>query len=107
MGLQKRDNVYLDDVVNANILAMKRIEIDRFNIYNIGGNEPKTSAQTAKILQKVMRSESNIILSKTKNQFLGYDTFMDNSKAVEELGYNPKNLRQNIEIMLKEMKNYE
>jgi len=98
-GAQKRDHVYVGDVVNANLLAMNYNINNAFSIFNIGGGEVKTSYETTKIIKDLLASNSNIIKSK-KSSPMGYDIYLSNTKANEILGYEPKKLQKNIELMI-------
>ena len=102
-GMQKRDNVFVEDVVQSNIKAMKYNKREKYGVFNIGGSEPKTSFQTASTVQKVLKSNATII-SSPRTSAIGFDIYMTSGKAEEVLGYKPKKLEQNIKLMLKENK---
>jgi len=99
-GKQKRDNVFVDDVVQANLKAMLFNGKEQFGVFNIGGDEPKTSLETARTVKEILNSKSQIILSE-KSSPLGYDVYMDSSKAKDQLGYKPNSLKENFMNMLK------
>ena len=82
---------------------MKILPREKYSIFNVGGQEPKTSLQTAQIIRKALNSRSKITLSKRKNAYIDYDTFMDSNKAQQAFGYKPKGLEQNITSMIKEV----
>ncbi len=105
-GTQKRDNVYVGDVVEANLKAMSLLHEIGFGVFNIGGGEPKASLKTATTVKKILRSGAKIILSKKKNTAMNYDVFMNINKARKSLGYRPKGLRENIISMVKEARKY-
>ena len=103
-GKQKRDNVYVDDVVEANLKAMRLIRKTNFDIFNIGGGKPRTSLERARITRRILKSKSKIILNNKTNPFFDYDIYLDISKARKVLGYRPTELDQNITKMIKEGK---
>lgn len=98
-GKQVRDNVYVEDVVSSNLLAMEYNSSTFFSIFNIGGNEPKSSFETSEIIKKAMNSDSSIIKSK-KSSPMGYDIYLDNKKAITLLGYKPNPLKENIKKII-------
>ncbi len=100
-GRQKRDNVYVEDVVQSNIKAMSYNTKNQLGVFNIGGGEPKTSYKTASTVQKVLKSKA-IIINSPRTSPMGYDIYMTSMKAESVLGYSPKKLEQNIKSILKE-----
>ena len=102
-GRQKRDNVYVDDAVEANIKAMYALRKAKGKVFNIGGGVPKTSFERARIVRDILGSRSRIILSKKKNPLMDYDIFLDITEAKRVLGYKPKDFRQNMISMLEKM----
>ena len=101
-GGQKRDPVYVDDVVAANMLS---IDFDSsFEVFNISGDDIKTSAKAVSIINSQVKSTSRIILSDKGNPMLSHDVYMSSSKAINKLGYKPLKLSENIIKMLKEKK---
>jgi len=100
-GEQIRDNVFVEDVVNSNMLAMEQNGKNAFEIFNISGDDPKKSHQTASIVSTELKSKSSIIkVSKTSP--MGYDIYMSNDKAKKVLGYKPNKLDYNIKRMFTE-----
>ena len=101
-GKQKRDPVYVDDVVAANMLS---IDFDSsFEVFNICGDDIKTSEMAVSIIKNEVKSSSKIILSDKGNPMLNHDVYMSSSKAINKLGYKPLKLSENIIKMLKERK---
>ena len=60
-GNQSRDFVYIDDVVEATILALERETENQ--IFNVGSGTPTTVYDVAKILKEVYHSNVNIKIS--------------------------------------------
>lgn len=104
-GKQKRDNVYVDDAVVANLKAMRLIKKIRFDIFNIGGGRPLSALKRAEMAKEALRPDSKIILSRKRNELMDYDIFLDMRKAGRVLGYAPRGLKENIRKMIKEHKN--
>lgn len=87
-GEQKRDWVYIKDVVNANILSM---ESDRTGIFNIGSGESHSFNEVVQEINKVLNKNLNIeyIDCNFKEAYQDH-TQCDISKAKKELGFYPK-----------------
>ena len=101
-GKQERDNVFVGNVVEAHIFAMKALGDEKWSILNIGGKEPKSSERTAKIIKRVTKSASEIILSEKGNPLVSYDIYMTSEKATKVLGYQPTSLEDNLVKILNE-----
>ena len=88
-GLESRDFVYIDDVIDATILA---IENERANgeIFNVGSGVATTVKEVAESLKKFYNSDVNINIS---GKFRFGDirhNYADLSKIESLLGFNPK-----------------
>ncbi len=99
-GSQTRDFTYVDDVVEANMLAMKS-QI-KFGIYNVGTGSSITIndmiAMLARKLGKDMKPK--YVENKIKNYV--QDTLADTSRADKELGFRAKvSLDQGIDRLIK------
>ena len=75
-----------------------------FEVFNISGDDIKTSEMAVSIINNHVKSSSTIILSDEGNPMLSHDVYMTSSKAINELGYKPSKLSENIIKMLKERK---
>ncbi len=102
-GHQVRDQVYVEDVVRAHLLAREALDRVSHGVFNIGGGAPVEARKVARLIQEKLRSSSEIILSERVNRLLGYDTYMDISKARSVLGYQPETLENNLDAMMREM----
>ena len=94
-GKLKRDYIYVDDATDAIILALKKINKYKFEIFNIGSGFPKTSHKIAKIVLKYFKSKSKLEIIKNKNKNINQDIFMNISKA-KKLALKPNNLISNL-----------
>ncbi len=56
-GKQKRDYVYIDDVVKANQIAIEKIETAKGLAFNVGGNRSYRVKDVAEILIELLNSE--------------------------------------------------
>lgn len=85
-GEQTRDFTYIDDIVNANILAM---ENDKNGVvYNIGGGSRIDLNSVIKLLEKIINRPAKIKkLENQKGDMM--HTFADITKARQDLGYEP------------------
>ena len=95
-GTQTRDFTWVDDVVNANILAATK-DTPNGAVYNIG-NGNNVSVNT--IAQMISHKQKYI-----DARFEPHDTLADSSLAKYQLGWSPKvNIGQGIERLLQDEK---
>lgn len=87
-GTQTRDFTYIDDVVRANILAMKSGV--KFGMYNVGTGRSYTLNQMTGILNKCLGTSimPRYVENKIKNYV--HATLADTTKAKKELGFQAK-----------------
>lgn len=88
-GLESRDFVFIDDVVNATILGIEKEEAD-FEVFNVGSGKGTTVLEVAESLKKYYQSDINIKIS--GNFRLGdiRHNVADLSKIENKLGFYPK-----------------
>ncbi|WP_424004049.1 SDR family NAD(P)-dependent oxidoreductase [Maribacter sp. IgM3_T14_3] len=88
-GLESRDFVFIDDVVDATILGIEK-ESANYNIYNVGSGVQTTVLEVAKSLVKAY--DSNVKYAVSGNFRLGdiRDNYADLSKIQKDLGFIPK-----------------
>ena len=88
-GLESRDFVYIDDVIDATILA---IENERANgeIFNVGSGVATTVKEVAETLKKFYGSDININISGKFRLGDIRHNYADLSKIESLLGFNPK-----------------
>jgi UDP-glucose 4-epimerase len=83
-GSQKRDFTYIDDVVEANICAMKNLNVDScFEIYNVGTGKNYTILEIAKMIEG-----TTVLIDERPAEV--YETLADISKTQKDLKWNPK-----------------
>lgn len=85
-GRQSRDFVYVSDIVEANILAMKKTQAD-YEVFNVGTGEPHTILDIAK---KIIAIFGNDLKPCILNKFRPGDIrhcYADISKIKEKLGF--------------------
>jgi len=86
-GTMMRDFTYIDDIINGTVAAIQKC--DGFNIYNLGESRPITVNDLIAQIEKALGK-------KAVRQYLPPQpgdvqrTYADVTKAVRELGYNPK-----------------
>ncbi len=83
-----RDFVYIEDIIQANILA---INSSNSGIYNVGSGFERSFKDIVDILQKELGTKLDI--EYIKNPYIGsyqFHTRADISDTIEILGYNPK-----------------
>lgn len=84
-GNKTRDFTFIDNIVDANIRAMK----NGIGEYNIGGGERISIRELAEKIMSITDSESEIIYSASVKGDADH-TWSDVSKASKDLGYSPK-----------------
>jgi len=101
-GRQTRDFVYVKDVVNANMLAIK----NGSGIYNIGFGKEVTINELADKIIELAKSKSEIIHKKQREGDIKH-SLADISKAKKEICYEPKyNLEQGLKETVRWFKNF-
>jgi len=83
-GLQKRDRVWITDVVNALVLAMKT---KTNGIFNIGSGKGSSTIEVAQIMAKLLNKKPRFIFKRSKKT---KNIVLDITKARRVLTYRPK-----------------
>lgn len=104
-GKQSRDFVYIDDVVTANLLAMKRSGISG-DVFNIGSHSEVRVLDCLSGIQKILGLKKVKVRHTPKREGDVRRTFADISKARRLLGYRPgvsfhEGLRRTVHWFLK------
>jgi dTDP-L-rhamnose 4-epimerase len=88
-GLESRDFVYIDDVVDATILGIEKDEA-AYEVFNVGFGERTNVLTVAETLKNEYGSHVNIVIS--GNYRLGdiRDNYADLTKIKDKLGFTPK-----------------
>mgnify|MGYP001773370391 CR=1 FL=1 len=86
-GEQKRDFVYIRDVVKANMLALEK---DVSGIFNIGTGESRSFNEIVDILSKELGVKTQVEYFDCPYDFYQNHTEADISKAKQVLGYSPE-----------------
>ena len=98
-GYQKRDRIFIDDLVEAFYLSM-RSGVD--GVLNIGSNESYSTEKVARIMGKILKKKVNIEF----HEAIGMsrvDNLLDISKAKKIMGFKPKiKFKKGLKILLKE-----
>jgi UDP-glucose 4-epimerase len=84
-GSKTRDFTYIDDTVDATLLALERGE----GVYNVGGGNRITVEELARKIIELTGSKSKVIHTKSIKGDVDH-TLADSSKAQRELGWVPK-----------------
>lgn len=104
-GDQKRDFVYIEDVVQANV---KAIESKQSGVYNVGYGEARTFNDLANLVIKNVDSSKNIEYINNPYKFFQKHTEADIDSTKRDLGYVPAySLERGIEEYTKVIKTYE
>ncbi len=99
-GKLKRNQVYVDDVVKAINLALKKINKFKCEIFNIGGDKPISTFNILKKIIQISKSNSKVILSNKSLNF-SQDIFLDTNKAKNLLNFKPNAIENNLKKMFK------
>ncbi|MFC2017473.1 SDR family oxidoreductase [Chloroflexota bacterium] len=95
-GSKTRDFTYIDDVVEANLLAMRK---DGSEVYNIGSGSRISVNELAEKIIKLLDSKSRIIYTHPQRGDAEH-TWANTDKAKKELGWKPNTtLEQGLESM--------
>ena len=85
-GSQIRDFTYVEDVVKANLLALKN-KIEPGEIFNIGGGAPVTMNRVMEIIEQITKSKINLV-RKEMGPGNPMVTSADCTKAIALMGWN-------------------
>jgi UDP-glucose 4-epimerase len=105
-GRQSRDFTYVDNVVEANILAAKKMN-SKGEVFNIAGGKDYSILELVKILNKIMKKN---ISPKFLNPRPGdvFRTLSDLSKSKKILGFRPKiDFLEGLNLTVEYFKRYE
>jgi UDP-glucuronate 4-epimerase len=86
-GTTSRDYTYIDDIIDGVCAAFDRI--DRFRIYNLGGNHPVTLKELIAGVEETMQRKANIVQKPMQPGDVDH-TFADLTRSNDELDYRPK-----------------
>ena len=102
-GEQKRDFVYIEDVLQANIKALERY--DAVGIFNVGYGKARSFNDIVSILNKLMGTNYEVEYFDCPYEFYQNYTEADISAIKQKLGYEPQyDLESGIEHYLKSLK---
>ena len=88
-GLESRDFVYIDDVVEATVLALKKNQAN-YEVFNVGSGVATTVNEVAKTLKKLYNSDIAILVDGKYRTGDIRHNFADLNKINRVLGFNPK-----------------
>lgn len=88
-GLQTRDFIFIDDVVEANILAMENPNAN-YEIFNVGSGVPLTIKSLAEKIYKLCGKEPRVNITQEYRKGDIRHCIADTSKIREKLGWQPK-----------------
>ncbi|MCX7974517.1 MAG: GDP-mannose 4,6-dehydratase [Candidatus Aminicenantes bacterium] len=91
-GHQTRDFTFIDDIIEASLLAMKRGKPGE--VYNIGGGHQKELAEVIEIMERITNRKARITWVETQKGDVLH-TLASIEKAQHELGYQPKTNLEN------------
>lgn len=84
-GLQTRDFIHIEDVLNAYLLAVQNFSLH--DVYNIGTGVPTSILEVAKIISKEMRNTPITYLPAVPSD--ARSSVADISNAEQKLGFKP------------------
>ena len=86
-GQQKRDFVYVEDVVQANLRALTAV---RSGVYNVGTGQAREFREVLEILQQVLGTRREVVYIDNPWPFYQDHTEADISPTTSDLGYAPR-----------------
>ena len=95
-GLDLRDYVYIDDAVEAMVLALRWGKTTGCNIYNIASGQGYRIKEVAETITELCGVTCSLVYQPAKRQVADY--VFDISAAQKDLGYSPKtSLREGLQ----------
>jgi UDP-glucose 4-epimerase len=100
------DFIYVDDVVNANLLALEKQTINQnrnapfFDLFNIGSGQEASVFETAKLIKELTNSDCKIVEEFSDNPRRFY---FDCSKAIKQLNYHPNSLKDGLQKYISQL----
>ena len=91
-GKQSSDFMYIDDAVEGTLLAWIKNEA---GIYNIGSGQETSIYKLAELIQKVSKSESEIVLTGELTD-RPFQFVLDISRARKSFGYAPRSIEEGL-----------
>ena len=92
-GERSQDFVYVDDVIEANVRALR---YGKSGVFNIGSGEETSMKKLARIIIRVSNSKSNILFDKSRRE--NFRMMLNIDRAKRELAYWPRfDLRIGVE----------
>jgi dTDP-L-rhamnose 4-epimerase len=85
-GMQTRDFVYIDDVVNATVLVLEK-SILKSQVYNVGSGKPITVLKVAQKLKELYNTKTSITISNKYRKGDIRHNLADLSLIKQELGF--------------------
>jgi UDP-glucose 4-epimerase len=85
-GLQFRKFVYVEDLAEGNVLALKSVAENK--IYNLEGSEKVSIRQIAETIQKILGKVEIKFVEGRPGDFSGKE--ISNRRALEDLGWEPR-----------------
>lgn len=91
-GTQTRDFIYVDDVVEANLLAMEKLleEEISYEIINVGTGKSKNFNEVVSILNKTLKKDIKPVYVENPIENYVMHTLADTTKAEKLLGFKAK-----------------
>lgn len=101
-GEIRRNVLYINDAIQALILALKAQNLKSYELFVIGSKDSQTTHTIAQTLIYALHSQSKIILSdkKSPNPF---NSAMDSTKAQKLLSFNPPSITHGLEQYAREL----
>lgn len=98
-GYQKRDRIFIDDLVEAFYLSMRGgVE----GVFNIGSNKSYSTEKVARIMGRILNKSVEFEFEETKG-LPRSDNLLNTSKARKVMGFKPRmRFKKGLKILLKE-----
>lgn len=96
------DSIYIDDAVEAIVLAEKSFAKSNFEVFNIGFGKKINTLEIAKKIINLTNSKSQLVIEKKQEPIKFY---FDISKAEKLLNFKPKDLKIGLNKFINYLKN--
>lgn len=99
-GKTVRDYVYVDDVVHANLACLLHQSENAFEIFNIGSGDPTSTGNLVQVIAELTGRSATVAYAEDEH-WQAADLYPDISKARQQLGYHPVDMRAGMERYLR------
>lgn len=98
-GRTMRDYVYVGDVVQANVACLACQHASAFEVFNIGSGAPMSTGSLVELIFELTGRATQIVYAEDEHWRMA-DLYLDIAKAQQQLHYQPRDMREGIQLYL-------